>query len=84
MLLQASILSNYLHASAQLQPIHVYGIELMKMDRYKKLTSRLYRRTCSFFFSYRLIAVEKRLKIVESKTLKVADNQLQVRKNWLS
>jgi hypothetical protein len=29
-----------------------------------------------FFFSYRPIAVEKRLKYVESKTLKVADNQL--------
>jgi hypothetical protein len=45
-------------------------IVLIKMDRYKKLITQLYQYTCSFFFSYRPKAVEKRLKNVESKTLK--------------
>jgi hypothetical protein len=45
-------------------------IVLIKMDRYKKLTTQLYQCTCSFFFSYRPIAVENRLKNVEGKTLK--------------
>jgi hypothetical protein len=42
-------------------------IVLIKMDRYKKLTTQLYQCTCSFFFSYRRIAVEKRLKNVAIK-----------------
>jgi hypothetical protein len=75
MLLQASIFSNYFHVSAQLQPIHVY-CSLKWIALKTTCYTQLYRCTCSFFFSYRPIAVEKRLKNVESKTLKVADNQL--------
>jgi hypothetical protein len=60
-------------------------IVLIKMDRYKKkkkktYCAQLYQCTCRFFFSYRPKSVEKRSKDVKSKTLKVANSPLYMRK----
>jgi hypothetical protein len=60
-------------------------IVLIKMDRNKNLAIHSCISVPAVSFSVMgPIAAAKRSKIVDSKTLKVADNQLQVRKNWLS